>query len=362
MNKKGYMLVEIILASVIAFAIAYFVLSITIKLKNKNDDMLVMTLVKTDETIITNKLMNYAINEGENFDCSKLVIANNTVKYKNKTIDIVNDYTSLGKKKCTNNDGRIIISIPFKVLQLKSADYGVDIAYKYIIGDMILPTCTLKVSGTNIAFDTKEDDNGISAFGLVNGTDKNYNNNESVAVNAIGTYTGFVKDLVGNEGQCSIDVVSTVTSSSYTCKKSYDACPNGWSEQSGGCVGYSGCNTYRQSLCQCWNDKGEKVYDGSGASLNACNSMRGTGSNYTCSYSAPTCVSCPSGYYPYGSENYCYANIAYSECNGGTKQSDGCYLYNQSSCSGSYTSVGETGGAVCPETHPNKINENYCYK
>ena len=35
-NNKGYMLVEIILASVIAFGITYFIVDLTIKLKNKN--------------------------------------------------------------------------------------------------------------------------------------------------------------------------------------------------------------------------------------------------------------------------------------------------------------------------------------
>ena len=57
LNSKGYMLVEIILASVIAFGVAYFIINLTIKLKNKNDDMLVETQVKTDQAIITNKLM-----------------------------------------------------------------------------------------------------------------------------------------------------------------------------------------------------------------------------------------------------------------------------------------------------------------
>ena len=38
------MLVEIILASAIAMGIAYFITDLTIKLKNKNDDLLVKTL------------------------------------------------------------------------------------------------------------------------------------------------------------------------------------------------------------------------------------------------------------------------------------------------------------------------------
>ena len=57
LNNKGYMLVEIILASAIAFGLAYYMLDLTLKVKNKNDDLLVATLMETDKTIISNKIM-----------------------------------------------------------------------------------------------------------------------------------------------------------------------------------------------------------------------------------------------------------------------------------------------------------------
>ena len=60
LNKKGYMLVEIILASALAFGLAFFIIDLVIRLKNKNDDLLVENLITTDKTIITNKLMSYA--------------------------------------------------------------------------------------------------------------------------------------------------------------------------------------------------------------------------------------------------------------------------------------------------------------
>ena len=41
LNNKGYLTVEVVLASVIAFGLAYFLLNLTIKVKDKNDDMLV---------------------------------------------------------------------------------------------------------------------------------------------------------------------------------------------------------------------------------------------------------------------------------------------------------------------------------
>ena len=52
LDNKGYMLVEIVLASALAVGFAYFLLDLTIKLKNKNDDLFVSTVVLTDQAII----------------------------------------------------------------------------------------------------------------------------------------------------------------------------------------------------------------------------------------------------------------------------------------------------------------------
>ena len=67
LNNKGYMLVEIILASVIAFGVAYFLLDLVIKLKNKNDDLFVDTLARTDQAIITNTIMRDIYNKNTQF-------------------------------------------------------------------------------------------------------------------------------------------------------------------------------------------------------------------------------------------------------------------------------------------------------
>ena len=53
MNRKGYMLIEIILASAIAFGIAIFMFLLVVKVKNRNDDMFVETQVATDQAIIS---------------------------------------------------------------------------------------------------------------------------------------------------------------------------------------------------------------------------------------------------------------------------------------------------------------------
>ena len=66
LNNKGYMLVEIIMAFAITFCLIYFLMDLVINLKNKNDDLLVDTIIKTDQTIISNKLMDYVIEEKKN--------------------------------------------------------------------------------------------------------------------------------------------------------------------------------------------------------------------------------------------------------------------------------------------------------
>ena len=46
LNRKGYLTVEIILASTIAFAIAFFLIEITVKLVSKTDDIYRDTIIK----------------------------------------------------------------------------------------------------------------------------------------------------------------------------------------------------------------------------------------------------------------------------------------------------------------------------
>lgn len=48
LNNKGYMLVEIILAFGISFVLIYFMMDLIIDTKNKNDDLVISSLIQTE--------------------------------------------------------------------------------------------------------------------------------------------------------------------------------------------------------------------------------------------------------------------------------------------------------------------------
>ena len=117
LNNKGYMLVEIILASVIAFGVAYFILDLVIKLKNKNDDLFVDTLARTDQAIITNTIMRVIYDKKTQFSCDNISVDGNKFKYKDKdknTIIEVNKYTTIGDITC-NVESPNLLNIPLTV-------------------------------------------------------------------------------------------------------------------------------------------------------------------------------------------------------------------------------------------------------
>ena len=117
LNNKGYMLVEIILASVIAFGVAYFILDLVIKLKNKNDDLFVDTLARTDQAIITNTIMRDIYYKNTQFSCDNILdnilVIGNKFKYK-ETIIEVNKYTTIGDITC-NVESPNLLNIPLTV-------------------------------------------------------------------------------------------------------------------------------------------------------------------------------------------------------------------------------------------------------
>ena len=129
LNNKGYMLVEIILASVIAFGVAYFILDLVIKLKNKNDDLFVDTLARTYQAIITNTIMRDIYNKNTQFSCENILnnisVEDNKFKYNDTIIIEVNKYTTIGTIDCKDT----LLNIPLTVNTTKKS-YNISINTK----------------------------------------------------------------------------------------------------------------------------------------------------------------------------------------------------------------------------------------
>lgn len=139
LNNKGYMLVEIILASVIAFGLAYYMLELTIKLKNKNDDLLVETMAMTDNAIISNAIMEYLRKNTSLSQCPNgefiIVEDDKRVFVNNKFVTEVSDYISFGNEdgeiyKCESmSGGAFHIVVYLGVSQQKNTDFNIDLYY-----------------------------------------------------------------------------------------------------------------------------------------------------------------------------------------------------------------------------------------
>lgn len=130
LNNKGYLLVEIILASVIAMTIAYFMTDLTIKLKNKNDDLLVKTLASTDQAIVYNAIMKDLYSDFDSFNCANITVDSKKFKYKDFT-NVFSKYVSLGGTVLCSKSGNVVsIQIPLNVKQLPNEDFGVNINFK----------------------------------------------------------------------------------------------------------------------------------------------------------------------------------------------------------------------------------------
>lgn len=123
-NNKGYMLIEVILASVMAIGVAAFLAGITIKLKNKNDDLLVKSLVSTDQGIIYNTIMEDVYDNDLSVSqvCPKLSASGNNVSY-NGIVTIVSEYAKVGTLKC--DEGKKLIVIPISVEQLPDENFDI---------------------------------------------------------------------------------------------------------------------------------------------------------------------------------------------------------------------------------------------
>ena len=295
LNKKGYMLVEIILASALAFGLAFFIIDLVIRLKNKNDDLLVETLITTDKTIITNKLMSYAKSETKNFDCNKLTITGNTVKYKDEVIDIITDYANVGELSCSTVGGKVSITIPISVPQMPDKDYDITFDYKYEIGDQIPPTCTITVSGTTITATFEDNDGGSGIKG---------EDTKTATINAAKDYIFTAEDNAGNSKSCSLSVINTNYKDEYTetdPSTTYSGSCYCCKGQGGTTVGkYVRCNSSGTCSCPpgssiCQRGCKPIYYCSSDASLIEGKCYKKTGVSYYCTAG-----------YTKASDDYCY--------------------------------------------------------
>ena len=76
LNRKGYMTVEIIIASVIAFSIAFFLMEITMKLVDVTDNEYADTNFMTDKALVMNNIKKYVkdnLDEFNNYNCTSNV-------------------------------------------------------------------------------------------------------------------------------------------------------------------------------------------------------------------------------------------------------------------------------------------------
>ena len=295
LNKKGYMLVEIILASALAFGLAFFIIDLVIRLKNKNDDLLVEALITTDKTIITNKLMSYAKLETKNIDCNKLTITGNTVKYKDEVIDIITDYADAGELSCSTVGGKVSITIPISVPQMPDKDYDITFDYKYEIGDQIPPTCTITVSGTTITATFEDNDGGSGIKG---------EDTKTATINAAKDYIFTAEDNAGNSKSCSLSVINTNYKDEYTetdPSTTYSGSCYCCKGQGGTTVGkYVRCNSSGTCSCPpgssiCQRGCKPIYYCSSDASLIEGKCYKKTGVSYYCTAG-----------YTKASDDYCY--------------------------------------------------------
>ena len=105
LNRKGYMLIELILSSVLAMTIAYYLLNLTYKFKDKNEDVYNSTYLVTDKILITKNIMNDL--EGKIIEFQRL--DNNKITF---TADGENRKITIDNKSINYTDGnnRIIYS------------------------------------------------------------------------------------------------------------------------------------------------------------------------------------------------------------------------------------------------------------
>ena len=233
--------------------------------------------------------------------------------------------------------------------------------------DNIPPTCTLSVTTDNISMDIN-DNVGVINKGITMSDIPDYNGYTKIDLTT-GTIYGYVKDVAGNTGSCSVDIAEAT--SLYNCSKSAvvnerlsctssifnnpsSACTNlGYTYYSNTCS-----RTYTATYQKCQYDTNTSnhdtlkfVYAGIETGLAEC-----TTTDFYCSWDTQEQIkisSCQEVVLGYVS---CY----YMSCdnNGGTYDNGYCYKYNQTSCEDDWTAIASVSSCESGYTNVG----NYCYK
>ena len=392
LNNKGYLIVEVILAGVLTFTMAYFLINLTLKIRNRYDDANVETVMLNDKTVITNEIMGDVVNNKitnvenitngikinfEDGSSKELTIVNNTITYGTYTKKF-SENAIVGNVSIRRNGNYFLIEIPVTT-KYSDKDYGINIVG--FTKEAAAPlTCTLSRSDTEI----------IASFDgnmVYYGWDANYSGDNSTSKSiSLGKHTYYIKDAFGNTGSCSIEIAPTAIScslsanaSTITASFSGNMAYYGWSSSySGdnsttkttsvgdhiyyikdnagntGSCNISIINTTKGSYTDCGGNLHDSggcyYYTGATVSYSGqyyCKRNSGTGNlvQYNCAGSGGP--SCPSGYTLFS--NRCSG--VYS-CSRGYLVNKSCKIYTSGttvttySCAGGYT----------------KINDNYCYK
>lgn len=140
LNKKGYLAVEVILASVVAVSIAVFLIDLTVKMVNKTNDNYTNTLFLTDKALITNNLRKEIKQDIIQHSKSNI---NNIGEIEKATL--IDDYSCELKFKNSNVTSNININSTKDTITYSSeySEYSKTINKDIKYSDIKIKTCTL---------------------------------------------------------------------------------------------------------------------------------------------------------------------------------------------------------------------------
>ena len=229
LNNKGYLTVEIILAAVIAFTIAFFLIEITVNFSNASDDYYVDTIFITDKSLIIDnikKRIQEDINDKGIIKGVSCTSSSCDITYDNgdhKSINYnINKEIEYGdyKKKIDNvkinsmnvygsfNEGDYIRFVISFDNTFTDSNYDINILiYNEIFDDSVIPESPVEPEPTCI-----NDGNKYDVFIYVDGDylDNFEVNSCDYFENVVSVYTTYVNISCTNNQDAYIDIVSPI--------------------------------------------------------------------------------------------------------------------------------------------------------